>query len=219
MHSNVFLFPIFDFPNCTFMKKLIFATNNDHKLAEIRSILSSFFEISGLREIGISEEIPEDYLTLEENAFQKADYIYDKLGLSCFADDTGLEIEALNGEPGVFSARYSRIGVPIYPEMEVAEGNNRKVIEKLKGVKNREARFRTVIALILDGRKYSFEGIIKGHISQEIKGREGFGYDPIFVPENADLTFAQMPLQQKNLISHRAIAVKKLVEFLQAGNQ
>jgi XTP/dITP diphosphohydrolase len=196
------------------MKKLIFSTNNDHKLLEIRSLLHPLYEIRGLKEMDIHEEIPEDFFTLEENAFQKAEYIYKKLNVSCFADDTGLEIDALGGEPGVFSARYSRMGDPVYPEMEITQGNIRKILEKLSHEENRKARFRTVIALILDHKRYSFEGIVSGNIAWDIRGNEGFGYDPVFIPENTSQTFAEMSIQQKNLISHRALAVNKLVEFL-----
>ncbi len=200
------------------MKALIFATNNDHKLLEIKEILGSQFRISGLRERGIREEIPEDHFTLEENALQKAAYIYEKFGISCFADDTGLEIDALNGEPGVFSARYSRIGDPVYPELEVSQGNIRKVLEKLDGVESRKARFRTVIALILEGNRYAFEGVVNGTISKEIRGAGGFGYDPIFIPEAGAETFAEMDLSEKNKISHRARAIKKLTDFLSTLN-
>jgi len=196
------------------MKELVFATNNLHKLKEIRSLLPDGYHVAGLRDVGITAEIPEDHLTLEENAFQKAEYVYNQLGLSCFADDTGLEIDALNGEPGVFSARYSRIGDPVYPEMEVAAGNIRKVLEKMDGLENRRARFRTVIALILDGKRHAFEGSVEGKIIREVRGAEGFGYDPIFIPEDRELTFAEMELEQKNRVSHRARAFGRLTEFL-----
>jgi XTP/dITP diphosphohydrolase len=196
------------------MSALIFATNNEHKLKEIRNMLDGSYVISGLREHGIVEEIPEDHLTLEENAFQKAEFVWNKVGLSCFADDTGLEIDALNGEPGVFSARYSRVGNPVYPEMEVVAGNIHKVLVKMKEVDNRRARFRTVIALILDGSKFFFEGVVNGSITFETRGEDGFGYDPLFVPDGSRLTFAEMDLAEKNRISHRAKAVKELVNFL-----
>jgi XTP/dITP diphosphohydrolase len=196
------------------MKEIVFATNNRHKLLEIQKLLEPDWHIAGLIDKGIEEEIPEDHLTLEENAFQKAEFVHRKLGISCFADDTGLEIEALNGEPGVFSARYSRMGDPVYPEMEVAEGNIRKVLEKMAGEKNRRARFRTVIALILDGQSYYFEGIVNGTITEERRGSEGFGYDPLFIPEDSVKTFAEMDLVQKNRISHRARAVTQLYNFL-----
>ena len=197
-------------------KEIIFATNNDHKLLEIKHAIDTRFSVAGLKERGIREEIPEDHFTLEENAFQKAAYVYEKFGISCFADDTGLEIEALGGEPGVFSARYSRIGTPTYPGMEVSKGNIRKVLEKLEGVEVRNARFRTVIALILEGDRYAFEGIVEGVISMDVRGEEGFGYDPIFIPEGGLKTFAEMDLAEKNRISHRARAVRKLTDFLNA---
>jgi len=197
-----------------FMNDLVFATNNQHKLLEIKTILKNRFTVYGLAEMGISEEIPEDHETLEENAFQKAEFIHERLGKSCFADDTGLEIDFLGGAPGVFSARYSRMGDPVYPELEVAKGNIRKVLENMKGAGNRKARFRTVIALILDGNRYTFEGIVNGTITEEERGRDGFGYDPVFVPDGSYKTFAEMELAEKNLISHRAQAIKKLVEFL-----
>lgn len=200
------------------MKTLIFATNNEHKLREIKSILEADYAISGLRDYGFAEEIPEDHLTLEENALQKAEFVWNKVGLSCFADDTGLEIDALNGEPGVFSARYSRVGVPVYPEMEVVAGNIHKVLEKMKDIDNRRARFRTVIALILDGRNYFFEGVVNGSITLETRGEDGFGYDPLFVPDGSRLTFAEMDLAEKNRISHRAKAVEELVNFLVSNN-
>lgn len=201
------------------MTELIFATNNDHKLLEIKKLLGSHIRISGLKEKGIQEEIPEDHMTLEENAFQKADYIYQKYGISCFSDDTGLEIDALDGEPGVFSARYSRMGAPTYPDMEVSAGNIRKVLEKLEGIATRRACFRTVIALILDGNHHTFEGIVEGSISREIRGAGGFGYDPIFIPEGGIKTFAEMDLKEKNKISHRARAMKKLTVFLNELNE
>ena len=201
------------------MRALIFATNNEHKLKEIKSMLDAGYAISGLREHGIVEEIPEDHPTLEENALQKAEFVWNKVGLSCFADDTGLEIDALNNEPGVFSARYSRIGDPVYPEMEVVAGNIRKVLEKMKGFDNRRARFRTVIALILDGRQYFFEGVVNGSITSDARGRDGFGYDPLFIPDGSRLTFAEMDLAEKNRISHRAKAVKELVNFLVSKDQ
>ncbi|MEX0981917.1 MAG: RdgB/HAM1 family non-canonical purine NTP pyrophosphatase [Bacteroidales bacterium] len=196
------------------MRELVFATNNGHKLQEIRSMLNPGYRISGLAEKGIIEEIPEDHFTLEENAFQKAEFVWKRVGSSCFADDTGLEIDALQGEPGVFSARYSLIGQPVYSEMEVTAGNIRKVLEKLHGETNRKARFRTVIALIMDGHHHSFEGAVDGSITDEGCGRGGFGYDPIFIPDGSRLTFAEMEPSHKNRISHRALAVKKLVNFL-----
>lgn len=198
--------------------ELIFATNNLHKLTEIGALLGPEFRLLGLKDLNMVEEIPEDYETLEENASQKAWYIYDKTGKSCFADDTGLEVKALNGAPGVYSARYSRMGQLTFPEMEVAQGNIRKLLLSMEGRSDRDARFRTVIALILNGAEYQFEGIVEGEITQAPSGAEGFGYDPVFQPRGYKLTFAEMDLAEKNRISHRAKAVKQLIEFLKAGN-
>ncbi len=196
------------------MDELVFATNNQHKIGEIKDLVRSGYNIVGLSEKGIEEEIPEDHMTLEENALQKAAYIFDKYGLNCFADDTGLEIDALNGEPGVFSARYSLIGEPVYPDMKVTEGNIRKVLEKMADLDERTARFRTVIALMISGETNYFEGVAEGTITWVPSGADGFGYDPVFLPKGFDRTFAEMRLEEKNKISHRAIAVRKLVVFL-----
>ena len=189
------------------MKKLIFATNNPNKLNEIRNAVSDF-KIISLNELNINEDIPETGSTLKENALQKVQYIHNKNGLNCFADDTGLEIKALNNQPGVYSARYA--GENCNPE-----DNIQKVLSKLNGIKNRNAKFRTVITLILNNKTYFFEGEVKGIILEEKTGDKGFGYDPIFRPNGFDVSFAQMSTQQKNEISHRGLAVKKLVEFLQ----
>ena len=194
--------------------QLIFATNNQHKLEEIAALLQGKYELLGLQELNMSEEIPEDHDTLEANASQKAWYIYNKTGKNCFADDTGLEVTALDGAPGVYSARYSRIGHPTFPEMEAAQGNIRKLLLKLEGAKDRSARFRTVIALILQGKEYQFEGIVEGEITVSASGQKGFGYDPVFMPSGYDHTFAEMELGLKNKISHRARAVNQLAEFL-----
>jgi len=196
------------------MEEIIFATNNEHKLIEIRNLLNGRYNVMGLKEKGIYKEIPEDHFTLQENALQKAMYIYDHYKLNCFADDTGLEIDSLNGEPGVFSARYSITGAPVYPEMDITKGNIRKVLEKLRGQNSRNARFRSVIALVIGGKKFYFEGIVEGSITESPSGDDGFGYDPIFLPNGYDRTFAEMDLDEKNKISHRAIAVSKLVYFL-----
>ncbi len=193
---------------------IVFATNNQHKLQEIKALLDEKFHIIGLKEVGIAEEIPEDHDTLEENASQKARYIFDRTGKNCFADDTGLEVWALGGAPGVYSARYSRIGHPVFPEMEAAEGNIRKLLIKMDGVEDRRAQFRTVISLIIEGSEYQFEGVIKGEITRVSAGSRGFGYDPVFIPEGYNLTFAEMDLAEKNRISHRARAVQKLALFL-----
>ncbi len=187
--------------------ELIFATNNLHKLTEIQSIVSKNFTIKSLHEIGCTEDIAETAPTLQGNALLKAQYIYDRFGKNCFADDTGLEVEALDGRPGVFSARYATNGHDF-------EANIDKVLEELTGIENRKARFRTVIALILDGSVQYFEGIVNGEIITERKGVKGFGYDPVFLPDGYEQTFAEMPLDEKNKISHRARAVSKLVEFL-----
>lgn len=189
------------------MKTLVFATNNAHKLEEVRAILGNDFKIASLKEIGCHDDIPETADTLEGNAMQKAQYIKDKFGMDCFADDTGLEVEALNNAPGVFSARYAGPG-------HDSEANMKKLLHEMEGKENRKARFRTVIALLLDGKEYTFEGIVKGNIIEEKRGDSGFGYDPIFVPEGYDLTFAELGNDIKNNISHRAEAVKKLSAFL-----
>lgn len=189
------------------MKTLVFATNNAHKLEEVRAILGNDFQIASLKEIGCHDDIPETADTLEGNAMQKAQYIKDKFGMDCFADDTGLEVEALNNAPGVFSARYAGPG-------HNSEANMKKLLHEMEGKENRKARFRTVIALLLDGKEYTFEGIVKGNIIEEKRGDSGFGYDPIFVPEGYDLTFAELGNDIKNKISHRAEAVKKLSAFL-----
>ncbi len=189
-------------------KKLIFATNNTHKLDEVKNIQELNFEILSLKDIGFNGEIPEDFDTLRENAMQKAKYIHDKFGLDCFADDTGLEIDALGGKPGVLSARYA--GPQCNPE-----DNIKKVLEELKGKIIRKGRFRTVIALIMNDEEYFFEGVVQGEILSEKRGESGFGYDPIFLPACYTHTFAQMNLSLKNKISHRAKATAKLIEFLQ----
>lgn len=187
--------------------KLVFATNNQHKVREIQELLDDSIELLGLKDIHCTDDIPETRDTLEGNASEKAFYIYNKYGVNCFADDTGLEIEALNGEPGVYSARYAG-------EERSAEKNMNLVLDKLSIINNRKARFRTVISLVVEGQETQFEGIVEGHILREKRGTTGFGYDPIFQPDEADLSFAEMPLEEKNKISHRARAVQKLVEYL-----
>lgn len=193
---------------------IVFATNNLHKLEEIGALLGERFRLLGLKELNITGEIPEDHLTLEENASQKAWYIYDLTGRDCFADDTGLEVDALKGAPGVYSARYSRIGHPTFPEMEPAEGNIRKLLFEMEGKNVRNARFRTVIALVLGGKEYQFEGVVDGRITEVPLGAKGFGYDPVFRPNGYEITFAEMDLALKNQISHRALAVAQLVQKL-----
>jgi XTP/dITP diphosphohydrolase len=187
--------------------KLVFATNNLNKLSEIRFLVPTGIEILSLKDINCNEELPETNPTLQENALQKAKYVFDNYGFNCFADDTGLEIDALGSEPGVYSARYAG-------EYCSAEDNMKKVLDKLEGEKERSAKFRTVIALIIDGEETLFEGECKGNMSNTKSGVEGFGYDPIFTPEGYDLTFAEMNKDEKGKISHRGKAVKKLVGFL-----
>ncbi len=194
--------------------ELIVATNNNHKLKEISALLDNRIQLTGLIALGVTEEIPEDHETLEENASQKAWHIFKKFGKSCFADDTGLEVAALNGAPGVYSARYSRIGELTFPEMEPAKGNIRKLLLEMEDRTNRFAQFRTVISLVLDGNEYKFAGVVKGEITTAPSGEKGFGYDPVFIPKGYNETFAEMELQVKNRISHRALAVHRLVEFL-----
>ncbi len=187
--------------------KLVFATNNQHKLQELQAMLGNHFELLSLTEIGCDEDIPEEQPTLEGNARQKAFYIYQKYGLPCFADDTGLEIEALNGEPGVFSARYAG-------EEKSSEANMDKVLDKMSKINHRDARFRTVISLVINNREIQFEGIVNGKILHQKRGSSGFGYDPIFQPAGQELSFAEMSLPEKNKISHRGRAVSKLVDYL-----
>lgn len=188
--------------------KIVFATNNAHKLNEVRQVVGSSFEIVSLRECGITEDIPENEPTLEGNALAKARYIHARTGLDCFADDTGLEVDALGGEPGVRSARYATDG-------HDDEANKRLLLERMSGIENRAAQFRTAVALILDGKEYLFEGVVRGAIAAEQHGEGGFGYDPLFFPEGGDRTFAEMSGEEKNAISHRGRAVRKLAEFLQ----
>ena len=188
-------------------KKLVVATNNAHKLEEISAILGDEMELFSLKDINCHADIPETADTLEGNARQKALYIYENYGMDCFADDTGLEVDALNGAPGVFSARYAGDG-------HDSEANMQKLLKELEGKENRKAQFRTAICLIMEGKEYLFEGIVKGAIIEEKRGGAGFGYDPIFVPEGHDQTFAELGNDIKNTISHRARAVEKLCKFL-----
>jgi len=187
--------------------KLIFATNNKNKLREISQILDKKYELLSLEDIGFNEDIEETESTIKGNSELKADFIYNKYKISCFADDTGLEIDYLNGEPGVFSARYAG-------ESHNDSANVAKVLKKLDGVENRKAQFVTVITLIIDGKKYFLEGIVKGEITEQRHGENGFGYDPIFRPNGYSQTFAELPAKTKNQISHRGIATKKLIELL-----
>jgi XTP/dITP diphosphohydrolase len=187
--------------------KLVFATNNLHKLREVQEMLSNSIELLSLKDIGCFEEIEETENTLEGNAKLKADYITQKYGFDCFADDTGLEVQALDGKPGVYSARYAG-------EHGNAEKNMEKLLFELKNKSSRKAKFRTIIALNLRNKQYLFEGICEGEILNEKKGEKGFGYDPIFKPSNALCSFAEMNSEEKNIISHRGIAIQKLVQFL-----
>jgi len=189
------------------MHKIVFATNNAHKMAEVSAILSNAIELLSLKDIQCFEEIPETQDTIEGNALQKARFVYEKYGVDCFADDTGLLVEALNGAPGVYSARYAG-------EDCNAENNIQKILFEMNGKSNRKASFKTVAALILDGKEYLFEGKISGRILIEKSGTDGFGYDPIFLPDGYDLSFAQMNVDLKNKISHRALAMNKLSNFL-----
>jgi XTP/dITP diphosphohydrolase len=187
--------------------ELVFATNNKHKSIEIARLLGGNRMVKSLPEVGFKGDIPETGKTLEENALQKARYIKTRLGTDCFADDTGLEIDALNGAPGVYSARYAGPEKDSFKNME-------KVLRELKNCRNRKARFRTIIALIIDDKELLFEGIVKGSILEAPRGEKGFGYDPIFLPDGHTLSFAEMLPDQKNKISHRALAMKKLVDYL-----
>ena len=187
--------------------KIVFATNNAHKLREVQQTVGDKFEIVSLRECGVVEDIPENEPTLEGNALAKARYIYSRTGLSCFADDTGLEVDALGGEPGVRSARYATDG-------HDDEANKRLLLERMEGKEDRGAQFRTAMALILDGEEYLFEGVVRGEILTQECGNEGFGYDPLFAPEGRSESFAEMSSEEKNAISHRGRAVRKLAEFL-----
>ena len=187
--------------------KIVFATNNPNKLEEIQMLMPKGIEIVSLEDIGCTEDIPETGNTLEANAFQKVHYLKENYGFDCFADDTGLEVEALEGAPGVYSARYAG------PERS-AEANMNKILQELKGRKNRKAKFRTAIALILNGEEHLFEGAVAGSINETKLGEDGFGYDPIFIPEKQEKSFAQMSLVAKGKISHRGRAVRKLIEFL-----
>jgi len=187
--------------------KLVFATNNKHKLQEILELIPHGIQIISLSDIECYDYIPETGNTVEINASQKAYYIFNKFGFDCFADDTGLEIEALNGRPGVYSARYAGEDCNF-------DDNINKVLSEMKGITNRKARFRTVISLVINGIEKQFEGIVKGQILTGKHGKEGFGYDPVFLPDGFDITFAEMPLKLKNSISHRGLAVQKLCEYL-----
>ena len=196
------------------MKELVFATHNEHKVIEIQAILGNEFRVLSLNQAGFSESIPEDRDTMDGNAMQKAGFVYERMGRDCFADDTGLEVQALGGAPGVFSARYAEISGDVRQGEPVPDANIRKLLKQLEGKSERGARFRTVIALIINGQYYTFEGIVEGSIIDRRKGSGGFGYDPVFLPDGYVETFAEMSLPEKNRISHRSRAVLKLVDFL-----
>jgi XTP/dITP diphosphohydrolase len=188
--------------------RLCFASNNEHKLREIQAVIGSSFSITSLASIGCTEELPETRDTLSGNALQKAEYVFNRYAIPCFADDTGLEVDALNGAPGVYSARYAG-------EQRNSNDNIQLLLKNLSQQTNRAAQFRTVIALVgFDKQPLLFEGVCKGEIIRERKGNHGFGYDPVFVPEGFTTTFAEMPLEEKNKLSHRALAIKKLAEYL-----
>lgn len=189
-------------------RSLVFATGNQHKLEEVQGLLGKDFALSCLKDVGITQDIPETGLTLRENALQKAQYVFNACKCACFADDTGLEIDALNGQPGVFSARYAG------PQKD-SQANMQLVLQQLQGVTQRTARFKTVIAYIDEaGHQQVFEGKVEGVIIETPTGEQGFGYDPIFMPDGYDKTFAQLPLEVKNAMSHRGRAIQKLIEFL-----
>lgn len=194
------------------MTKLIFATNNQHKVEEIKSLIGSRFDVVSLKEAGIDINIPEPYDTLEANASQKSQTIYRLTGQNCFGEDTGLETEALNGEPGVKSARYAGEG-------KNSNDNIEKLLEALNGIKNRKAHFRTVISAIINGEEQLFSGTCEGDIAFEPKGKTGFGYDSIFIPKGDTRTFAEMSLEEKNIFSHRKKAVAQLLVFLSEVGQ
>jgi XTP/dITP diphosphohydrolase len=189
------------------MMEIIFATNNINKIREINHLLGKSFSLLSLKDINLDEDIPENEPSLEGNAIEKARYIFRATGKNVFADDTGLEVEALNGRPGVHSARFAG-------ENKDSEANIDKLLSLLRNESNRNARFRTVIALIFEKKEYLFEGIVRGKIINERRGGQGFGYDPVFIPEGSSLTFAEIPLESKNMISHRAKAFEKLKDFL-----
>ncbi len=188
--------------------KIVFATHNQHKLLEVQKLLPKHINLLSLNDINCDEDIEETGQTLEENAHIKADYIYQNYDYSCFADDTGLEVKALDNKPGVFSARYAG-------KENDSEKNMQKLLDELDGISDRKAQFRTVIAFYLEGKKYEFEGVCKGAIAYEKKGEKGFGYDPLFIPEGSEKSFAEMSQEEKNKISHRGKAIEKLVSFLE----
>ncbi len=190
------------------MNTLVFATGNPHKVSEVKALLNERYEIKSLKDIGCEEDIPETSPSLEGNALLKARYVVEHYGLDCFSEDTGLEVAALDGEPGVYSARYASAG-------KDPEANIDLLLKKLEGEENRSARFRTVIALIQNGKEHTFEGIVNGHISRKRRGESGFGYDPVFIPDGYERSFAEMSQSEKNAISHRGRAIRNFLAFLQ----
>jgi XTP/dITP diphosphohydrolase len=196
------------------MKELVFATHNKHKAHEIQAMLIGMYRVLTLDEVDFQDPVPEDQDNLEGNASQKAWYIHDRLGTDCFADDTGLEVDCLGGAPGVYSARYAEMTNDRRTDEPASTANIRKLLQGMHKVQNRKARFRTIILLIMEGKEYAFEGVVQGEILTTPRGSGGFGYDPVFVPEGHDKTFAEMSLEEKNTISHRALAVSKLTDFL-----
>ncbi len=188
--------------------EIVFATSNEHKAAEIQKLLPSGIKLKTLKDIGCDEDIPETSDTVEGNAMQKARYVASRYAVNCFADDTALEVDALDGRPGIYSARYAG-------EQRSADDNMNLILSQLSGINDRSARFRTVIALIVDGEEHSFEGIVEGGITEEKAGSDGFGYDPIFKPKGFEMTFSEMTMEEKNTISHRGKAVRKFVDFCQ----
>lgn len=198
--------------------ELVFVTGNVNKMREIDDLLGDYFKLRNLNDLGFYGDIPEIYPTIEENASAKASYIYERFNVDCFADDTGLEVESLNNWPGVYSARFAEIeeNISFENKQELTEANIQKLLSSLKDKNSRKARFRTVISLILKGEESRFEGTVNGEITHDKRGIEGFGYDPVFVPDGYDQTFAEMSLDEKNKISHRAIAFRKLVSFLKS---
>ncbi len=201
-------------------RRLVFVTNNVHKLEEVSAMLGDKIELLSLKEIGCTADIPETEHTFEGNALQKARYIYDRYGLDCFADDSGLEVDALQGAPGVFSARYAAMettaGEVAATAGHDAEANTRRLLKELQSTPERGAQFRTVIALLMGGETYFFEGIVRGAITEEKRGTNGFGYDPVFIPEGFNKTFAELPAEVKNKISHRAVSIGKMRGFLES---
>ena len=189
------------------MKDLVFVTHTAHKLQEMKEIVGDIFEVKNLSDVKVFEDIPETGSTFEENALQKVEYLHNKIQCNCFADDSGLSVEALNGEPGIYSARYAG-------EPSDMHRNTAKLLKKMEGITNRKAHFTTVIALILNDTTYVFEGVINGTITESPRGEGGFGYDPIFMPNGYDKTFAELPSEVKNKISHRAIAMQKFTQFI-----